>query len=180
MASESCPDQLRPQRAQPLVQVPENERQRRIRDGVDRGKQGVELRASLPDPKPEVGDHDAATESVHFQVGVDGAARLAASDAEIHQSDTIGRAPAEQRVAASRSRVARKRPGDRVQAARARELSQLIRYSGGARRDLLEPDEVRAEFTDDRTDPLDILAPVDADAAMDVVGGDDQRLTSSP
>lgn len=67
-----------------------------------------------------------------------------------------------------------------MQTARASELSQLIRCAGGARCDLLEPDEVRAEFTDDRTDPLDVLAPVDADAAMDVVGGDDQCLTSSP
>src|SRR5262245_28059218 len=67
-----------------------------------------------------------------------------------------------------------------MQAARASELGQLIRYAGGARRDLLEPDEVRVELADDGTDSLHVLPPVDADAAMDVVGGDDHRLTSSP
>ncbi len=144
--------------------------------GGQRLEQALHLLPPLAGTQPEMGDDDAQGAAVDGKLDIDGAARLIAGDAEIDMADGAHGKACQQRIAEAAAVVAAMRARHDGKAGGIGEIAALIELPGApaAGIDLLQADDVGAELAQHRGGAVGGVAAVDSDAAVNVVGGDDE------
>src|SRR6185503_4880790 len=163
--------------AAPLVEVAHDQHRLVAGVAVTQGReQAARLLAPLAPMQTQMRDDDAQRTALDDELGIDGAARLVAADAEVDMAQPAHGKARQQRIAEAAAMIAQMRAAGRREAGHLGEKAPLLDEASEAmaRIDLLQPDDVGMEFAQHLADALGIVAVVDADAAMHVVGRRDE------
>ncbi len=158
---------------EPFVEVSEQHCRRGLL--ARQGEQPAYLQAPLVGAKPEVGRDQAQRPGGSLEQREQRAARLAARDAQIDGGGIEHRQARQHRVAVMTVGAQQRRSREGGVAQLQGELLQEVHRVVGPPLQLLQRDGVGVELAQDGERAFGIESAVAADAAMDVVSGDDDR-----
>jgi hypothetical protein len=158
---------------QPIVEVAKDDEQC-VTQGVEVFEDPRHLKLPLADAKAKVRRQHVHQCAADVDGSCECATRLAPLDRQVEPRHVDDRMACQQRVAEALRRVLPRRPERALVAIDGRQKRRRPRLDGdaGRIRELLQRDDVRVEFVDDRRHAIRIVAAVGAHAGMHVVRGD--------